>query len=132
MVGYPSPPPKGNVGYLPFRKGLVGCPNGKGQVGYSLPWASDQGPPMVVTSCGDHWSPIQTYSFVDPPEQHLVVFTETEAHTISKRAVRIILECFLVCSMSVLVRAFTRKVLLVTLYLFHYSAPKRNLRTYSF
>ena len=31
-----------------------------------------------------------------PQEQHLVVATETEAHTVSKRAVRILLEYFLV------------------------------------
>ena len=32
-----------------------------------------------------------------PPEQHLVVATETEARTVSKRAVCILLACFLVC-----------------------------------
>ena len=31
------------------------------------------------------------------PEQHLVVATETEARTVSKRAVCILLACFLVC-----------------------------------
>ena len=33
-----------------------------------------------------------------PRERHLVVATETEARTVSKRAVRILLECFLVIS----------------------------------
>ena len=43
-----------------------------------------------VTSGGQYWGPIQTCSLEDP---HLVA---TEVCTIGKRAVRILLECFLV------------------------------------
>ena len=71
---------------------MVGKTSRKGQVGYP-PQISD---PKQVTSGGDHWTPVQTSSFMDPPESHLLVATETEAHMVSKRAVRIILECFLV------------------------------------
>ena len=58
-----------------------------------------------MTSGGDHWRPVQTCSFEDLPlppththkqtqEWHLVVATGST--TVSKRAVRILLECFLV------------------------------------
>ena len=69
---------------------------GKGQVGYPLairPWE------MLVTCDIDHWKPVQTCSFGTPNfprEQHLVVATETEARAVSRWAVCILLECFLV------------------------------------
>ena len=37
-----------------------------------------------MTSGGDHWRPVQTCSFGDTPERHLVVAIETEALTVSK------------------------------------------------
>ena len=50
-------------------------------VGY--PHTSDLGPtPQLVTSDGDHWSPVQICSLGDLPssrEQHLVVGTETRS-----------------------------------------------------
>ena len=51
---------------------------------------------MLVISGSDHWRPVQTCSFGTPLEQYLVVATETETCIVSKRAVRILLECFLV------------------------------------
>ena len=53
--------------------------------------------PLLVTSGGDHWWLVQNCSFGPlPPKQHLVVTIGTEACTVSKRAVCILLECFLV------------------------------------
>ena len=47
--------------------------------------------PLLVTSGGGHWRPVQTCSFQDlasapslPREQHLVVATETETCMVSK------------------------------------------------
>ena len=52
------------------------------------------GPPLL-TSGGHHWRPLQICSFGDPsPELHLVV--TTEASTVCKWVVHILLECFLV------------------------------------
>ena len=45
---------------------------------------------------GDHWRPVQTCSFGHLQERHLKVATETEVHMVPKRAVHILLECFLV------------------------------------
>ena len=72
-----------------------------GRVPTSLPWTSDMGIyPLLATSGGDHWIPVQTCLFGDltppPPQQHLVVATETEACAVSKRAVCILVECCLV------------------------------------
>ena len=55
-------------------------------------------PPLPVTSSGDHdhWRPVQTCSFGDPPKEWHLVVTETEARTVSKRAVRFLLEWCLV------------------------------------
>ena len=50
--------------------------------------------PLLVTSGGYHWRPVQTCSFDNTPDRHLVV--ATEACTVCKRAVRILLEYFLV------------------------------------
>ena len=44
------------VGYLP----------GEGQVGYPLPPGHQTWDPLLVTSGGDHWRPVQTCSFEDP------------------------------------------------------------------
>ena len=57
--------------------------------------------PLLVTSGGDHWRPVQTCSFQGlpiplPSEQHLMVATETETRSVSKQVVCILLECFLV------------------------------------
>ena len=51
--------------------------------------------PLIVTSGGDHWRSVQTCLFEDPQEQHLAVASETEAHTVSKRLVRIYWNAFL-------------------------------------
>ena len=53
--------------------------------------------PLLVTSGGDYWRPHQilhlgTYS---PQQRHLMVATEIEASTVSKRVVRILPECCL-------------------------------------
>ena len=52
-----------------------------------------------MTSGGDHWIPVQTYSFGDlppPSEWHLIMATETEARMVSKRTVSILWEYCLV------------------------------------
>ena len=73
--------------FKPAQAGLE-----KGQVGHS-PRPGHQTP--LVTSSGVHWKPVQTHLALPPSqEQHLVVATET--CTVSKWAVRILLECFLV------------------------------------
>ena len=67
----------------------------KGQVVYPpTPGHQTWEPPLLVTSGGDHWRAVQTCSFGDPMEWRLVVATETEARTVSKWAVCILLECF--------------------------------------
>ena len=55
-------------------------------------------PPLVVISRGHHWRPVQTCSFQDTPSSHQYghLVGTTKTHTIGKRAVRILLECFLV------------------------------------
>ena len=59
------------------------------------PWT----PPPLLVKSGDHWRPVQTCSFEDPLHQwHLVVVTE--ARTVSKREVYILLEYFLVYNIS--------------------------------
>ena len=45
------------------------------------------GTPLLVTSGGDHWIPVQTCSFGDPRQWHLMVANVTEAHTLSKQVV---------------------------------------------
>ena len=52
--------------------------------------------PLLMTSGGDHWRPVQTCSFGDPPKQHLVVATENEANMVSKQTVCFLKEYFLV------------------------------------
>ena len=83
MVGYrTSPPPQGQVGYPPdIRSGDLLCHPGH------QTWE-----PLLVTSGGNYWSHVQTCSFGNslPQEQHLVVVTETETHTVSKWALRIL------------------------------------------
>ena len=89
---------KSTVSGCPLREGNVftgvclftrGVGNIKCMVWYPLH--------LLVTS-GDHWRHVQTCSFwgLLPPQRHLVVATETEAHTVSKRMVCILLECCLV------------------------------------
>ena len=63
------------------------------------PQTSDFGPlpalpSLLVTSGCHHWRPVQTCSFEDPQELHLVA--ATEARTVFKWLVRILQECFLV------------------------------------
>ena len=50
-------------------------------------------PPPILTSSGHDWTPVQTGSLEDPRCWHLVA---TEAYTVGKRAIRILLEYFLV------------------------------------
>ena len=40
--------------------------------------------PLPVTSGVDHWKPVQTCSFGDPPERHLVINTETYSFQVGK------------------------------------------------
>ena len=87
---------KRSCGKVMFSQASV-CPWGKGDYASSWdrshgrdhqPWGLTPGtstlgmyPPLLVTSDGDHWRPVQTSSFRDlsllPPELHLVVATET-------------------------------------------------------
>ena len=60
--------------------------------------------PLLLTSGDHHWKNFQTCSFQDqlPPPPHLVlrpsgVMATTETHMVDNRAVRILLEFFLVC-----------------------------------
>ena len=58
------------------------------------------GPSLLATSGCHHWRPVQTCSLQNPlPHQyrHLVA---TEAHTVGKWVVRILLECFLVSTVK--------------------------------
>ena len=52
-------------------------------------------PPPPIMSDGQNWRPVQTWSLEDTPPQswHLVA---TVAHTVGKRTVHTLLECFLV------------------------------------
>ena len=55
---------------------------------------------LLVTSGGHHWRPVQKCSLEDPPLPPLVLTSGgmvTKARTVGKQAVRILLECFLVC-----------------------------------
>ena len=71
---------------------------------------SDLGPPgsspclPLVTSGGDHWRPIQLFRLVHLGPSPIGTAgggaTETEARTVSMRAIRILLECFLVYNIS--------------------------------
>ena len=63
----------------------------KDEVGYPI-LTSDLETPLLVTS-GDMFNLVH---YEDTPEQHLVVATETEVRKVSKRAVCILLKCFLV------------------------------------
>ena len=69
---------------------------------YSPPPTSDNEPlsaptiPLLVTSGGHYWRPVETCSLEDPPKPILTSGGDTESCTIAKRAVRILLECFLV------------------------------------
>ena len=78
------------------RAHIIEYPHQKEKEGYPLGkvrWDTLDHPPPV-TSGGDHWRPVQTCSFEDPPlERHLVVATETEVRTVSKYVVYIPLEC---------------------------------------
>ena len=47
---------------------------------------------LQLTFGGDHWRTVQTCSLVIPPPPR----TDTETHTVGKRSVRILLECFLI------------------------------------
>ena len=59
------------------------------------------GPPpppaiLLVTSGSQDWTPVQTCSLVDSPSNGYLHLVATEAHTVDKRVVCILLECFLV------------------------------------
>ena len=65
----------------------------------NLPWHGILVPlapvtPLLVTSGGHHWRPVQTFSPEDPHQYWHLVAT-TEANTVGKWAVRILLECAL-------------------------------------
>ena len=50
-----------------------------------------------MTSCGQDWRPVQTYYFEDPPLTGPdICWLDTEKRIVGERAVRILLECFLV------------------------------------
>ena len=58
------------------------------------------GAPLLVTSGGHHWRPVQKCSLEDPPLPLLVLTSGgmvTKVRTVGKQAVGILLECFLVC-----------------------------------
>ena len=58
----------------------------------------DMGPsPTLVASGCHHWRPVQTCSLEALSHQHWNLAAATEVLTAGKRAVRIQLECFLVC-----------------------------------
>ena len=54
-------------------------------------------PSLLLTSGGHHWRPVQTCSLEDlPRNRYLQQVVATETCTVSKRVVRILLECCLV------------------------------------
>ena len=65
--------------------------------------------PLLLTSGGDHWKPVQTCSLEDlppppPPHPHQFLVVTTKTGTIGKRAVCILLECCLVEVILYLIR----------------------------
>ena len=89
MVGPPSPLQErlGRVASLLERSGRV-PPR-------PYPWTLDLETPLLVTSGGDHLRPVHLGP-PSPSECHLVMATETKACIVSKWAVLILPECFLV------------------------------------
>ena len=52
-------------------------------------------PLLLVTSGGQHWRPVQNCSLQRPPTQWYWHLVATEACTVGKLVIRILLECFL-------------------------------------